>query len=105
RGVRELRAVGRHRVEAVAWNGGDLAVDHLLLHEGVIPNTQISLGLQLAHRWDEAQLCWRPVLDEWGGASLSNIAIAGDGSGIFGATAAALSGRLAALDAAAALGR
>jgi NADPH-dependent 2,4-dienoyl-CoA reductase/sulfur reductase-like enzyme len=71
----------------------------------VIPNTQISLALQVAHRWDEAQLCWRPIVDEWGRTSLPNIAIAGDGGGIAGAEAAALSGRLAALDAAAALGR
>jgi NADPH-dependent 2,4-dienoyl-CoA reductase/sulfur reductase-like enzyme len=105
RGVRGLRGVGRERLESVAWEGGEIAADHLLLHEGVIPNTQISLGLQLAHRWDEAQLCWRPKLDEWGRTSLPNIAIAGDGGGIAGAGAAALSGRLAALDAAAALGR
>ena len=105
RGVRGLRAFGRRRVEGVAWEGGEIAADHLFLHEGVIPNTQISLALQLAHRWDEAQLCWRPVVDEWGRTSLPNIAIAGDGGGIAGAEAAALSGRLAALDAAAALGR
>jgi NADPH-dependent 2,4-dienoyl-CoA reductase/sulfur reductase-like enzyme len=105
RGVRGLRAVGRRRVEGVAWQGGEIAADHLFLHEGVIPNTQISLALQLAHRWDEAQLCWRSVADEWGRTSLPNIAIAGDGGGIAGAEAAALSGRLAALDAATALGR
>lgn len=103
RGVRGLRALGRGRLEAVAWDGGEIAADHLLLHEGVIPNTQISLGLELAHRWDERQLCWRPVVDDWGRTSLSNIAIAGDGGGIAGAVAAALSGRLAALDAAASL--
>jgi NADPH-dependent 2,4-dienoyl-CoA reductase/sulfur reductase-like enzyme len=103
--VHRLRAVGRSRVEAVAWDGGEIAVDHLLLHEGVIPNTQIGLALQLAHQWDEAQLCWRPVVDEWGRSSLPNIAIAGDGAGILGADAAVLTGRLAALDAAAVLGR
>jgi NADPH-dependent 2,4-dienoyl-CoA reductase/sulfur reductase-like enzyme len=79
--------------------------DHLFVHEGVIPNTQIGLALQLAHRWDEEQLCWRPVSDEWGRTSLAAIAVAGDGAGIEGARAAALSGRLAALDAAAVLGR
>src|SRR5438876_3928183 len=47
RGVRDLRALGRDRVEGVAWDGGELAADHLLLHEGVIPNTQISMALQL----------------------------------------------------------
>jgi NADPH-dependent 2,4-dienoyl-CoA reductase/sulfur reductase-like enzyme len=105
RGVHGLRALGRSRVEGVAWDGGELATDHLFLHEGVIPNTQISLALQLGHRWDEAQLCWRPILDEWGRSSIPDIAIAGDGGGILGAEAAALTGRLAALDAAAALGR
>ncbi len=105
RGVRGLRALGRGRLERVAWDGGEIAADHLFLHEGVIPNTQISLGLQLGHRWDDEQLYWRPVVDDWGRTSLPRIAIAGDGGGIAGAAAAALSGRLAALDAAAALGR
>jgi NADPH-dependent 2,4-dienoyl-CoA reductase/sulfur reductase-like enzyme len=105
RGVRGLRAIGRARLERIVWEGGEIAAEHLFLHEGVIPNTQISLALQLAHRWDEAQLCWRPAFDEWGRTSLPAIAIAGDGGGIAGAEAAALSGRLAALDAAAALGR
>ncbi len=105
RGVRGLRALGRRRVEGVAWEGGAIAADHLFVHEGVIPNTQISLGLELAHEWDEGQLCWRPITDDWGRTSLSNIAVAGDGGGIAGAAAAALSGRLAALDAALSLGR
>jgi octopine oxidase subunit A len=104
RGVRGLRALGRRRVEAVAWDGGEIAADLLFLHEGVIPNTQISLGLGLAHEWDERQLCWRPTTDDRGRTSLANISIAGDGGGIAGAAAAALSGRLAALDAAHSLG-
>ena len=105
RGVRGLRAIGQRSIERIAWEGGELAVDHLFLHEGVIPNVQLSLALQLRHEWDEAQLCWRPALDSWGQTSLPNIAIAGDGGGIAGAEAAVLSGRLAALDAAARLGR
>jgi len=104
RGVRGLRAVGRRRLERVAWEDGELAADYLLLHEGIIPNVQISLALQLRHEWEEAQLCWRPSLDAWGQTSLPNIAVAGDGGGISGAEAAVLSGRLAALDAAMWLG-
>jgi octopine oxidase subunit A len=104
RGVRGLRALGRRRVEGVAWDGGKIAAELLLLHDGVIPDTQISLGLGLAHEWDGQQLCWRPTTDEWGRTSLGNVSVAGDGGGIAGAAAAALSGRLAALDAAHALG-
>ena len=100
-----LRAIGRatagRRVDRVAWDSGSVPADLLLLHEGVIPNTQISLALGLDHRWDEDQLCWRPVVDEWGATSLPAVAIAGDGAGISGAEAAALAGRLATLDAAA----
>ena len=98
--VTGLAARGRDHLETVVWNGGETQADLLLLHEGVIPNTQISLGLQLDHRWDAIQLCWRPVTDAWGATALSTISIAGDGGGIAGAEAAALSGRLAALDAA-----
>jgi NADPH-dependent 2,4-dienoyl-CoA reductase/sulfur reductase-like enzyme len=105
RGVRELRVLGQRHIEAVAWDGGEIAADHLLLHEGVIPNVQISLGLQLPHEWDPAQLCWRPVVDEWGRTGLPAIAIAGDGAGITGAGAAVFAGRLAALDAAHLLGK
>ena len=79
RGVRGLRAVGQRSLDRVAWEGGELAADHLFLHEGVIPNVQVSLALQLRHEWDEAQLCWRPALDPWGQTSLPNIAVAGDG--------------------------
>jgi NADPH-dependent 2,4-dienoyl-CoA reductase/sulfur reductase-like enzyme len=100
RRVTGLRALGDTRLEGIAWDGGEAPADLLLLHEGVIPNTQISLGLQLDHRWDAAQHCWRPTVDEWGATRLPAIAIAGDGGGIAGAEAAALSGRLAALDAA-----
>jgi octopine oxidase subunit A len=104
RGVRGLRAVGRRKVDRVVWEGGELAANYLLLHEGVIPSVQISLALQLRHEWDKTQLCWRPALDAWGQTSLPNVAIAGDGGGIAGAEAAALTGRLAALDAALWLG-
>jgi len=104
RGVRGIRAVGRRRVDRIVWEGGELAADYLFLHEGVIPNVQISLALQLRHEWDKTQLCWRPSLDPWGQTSLPNIAVAGDGGGIAGAEAAVLTGRLAALDAALWLG-
>ncbi|MBV8090043.1 MAG: (2Fe-2S)-binding protein, partial [Alphaproteobacteria bacterium] len=104
RGIRGLRAIGRRRIERVVWNDGELAADHLLLHEGFIPNVQIGLALQLRHEWDGEQLCWRPSLDVWGQTSLPNIAIAGDAGGIAGAEAAAMSGQLAVLDAALWLG-
>jgi bacterioferritin-associated ferredoxin len=91
-----FRADGRERTEPA---------DLLLLHDGVIPSVQITRALGLAHGWDAAQRCWKPVTDEWGVSSLPNLLLAGDGAGVGGALAATCSGRLAALGAACALGR
>jgi NADPH-dependent 2,4-dienoyl-CoA reductase/sulfur reductase-like enzyme len=104
RGVRGLRAFGHHGIERVAWNGGEIAADYLFLHEGVIPEMQVAQGVQLRCEWSEDQLAWRPALDQWGQTSLPCVAVAGDAGGILGAEAAALTGRLAALDAASLLG-
>lgn len=104
-GVQGLRAEGDGRVQRVVWDGGSAPCDTLLLHEGVIPSTHISRAMGLAHRWDSAQLCWRPELDEWGASSDPRIAIAGDGAGIGGWPAAVEAGALAALDAAHRAGR
>jgi NADPH-dependent 2,4-dienoyl-CoA reductase/sulfur reductase-like enzyme len=105
RGVQGLRAEGEGRVQRVTWQGGSMACDTLLLHEGVIPATHISRALGLEHVWDARQLCWRPVLDGWGATSQDGIAVAGDGGSIGGWEAAVATGRLAALDAALRLGR
>jgi NADPH-dependent 2,4-dienoyl-CoA reductase/sulfur reductase-like enzyme len=82
-----------------------IAADTVLLHFGVIPNTQITRLLRLEHVFDAAQAAWRPRTDRWGRSSHPRIGVAGDGAGIGGARAAEASGALAALDAAAALAR
>jgi NADPH-dependent 2,4-dienoyl-CoA reductase/sulfur reductase-like enzyme len=105
RAVEGLRAEGDGRVERIAWQGGALPCATLLLHEGVIPSTHISRALGLDHVWDEAQLCWHPVVDPWGATSHARIAIAGDGAGIGGWESAVAAGHLAALDAAFRVGR
>jgi thioredoxin reductase/bacterioferritin-associated ferredoxin len=82
-----------------------LDVDHLLLHQGVVPNINLSQALGVAHRWNEGLACWEPDVDEWGASSIENIGIAGDGAGIAGALAAENRGRIAGQQAAFALGR
>lgn len=77
----------------------------LLLHHGVVPNTQFTWSLRAAHRWDDAQLCWTPETDAWGALSVANVSLAGDGMGIGGAVASALQGELAALGALHSLGK
>ena len=77
----------------------------MLLHHGVVPDTQLSRLLRVEHEWSDAQLAWQPRIDPWGLTSLAGFRIAGDGAGIAGALAAQACGALAALGAAHELGR
>ena len=105
----ELLAEGEGALSRIRFRAGGrertVPADLLLLHDGVIPSVQITRALGLAHSWDAAQRCWKPVTDEWGVSSLPNLLLAGDGAGVGGALAATCAGRLAALGAACALGR
>lgn len=67
----------------------------LLVHQGVVPNVQLSRAIGIDHQWDQQQLCWRPHTDSWGETDIPGIFIAGDGAGISGAMAAEQAGRLA----------
>lgn len=104
-GARHLRAEGSARVQMLRYEGGAEPCDTLLLHEGVIPSTHISMAIGLEHFWDARQLCWRPRLDAFGASSHARIAVAGDGAGIGGWEAAVAAGRMAGLDAAMRLGK
>lgn len=104
RAARDLVIEGTDRVEAIRFSSGGrtrrLDCDTVLLHQGVVPDTQASRSLGLDHVWDEQQLCFRPVTDAWGESSAAGVFVAGDGAGIAGAAAAEAAGRLAALAAA-----
>lgn len=100
RGVSELAAAGDGQLATVSYvtggRSGTIAADLLLLHQGVVPNVNLAMAAGIEHRWDERQLCWSPRLEQNGNSSIDGIAIAGDGAGIGGASAAVLRGRIAA---------
>ncbi|HLI11504.1 MAG TPA: NAD(P)/FAD-dependent oxidoreductase [Alphaproteobacteria bacterium] len=110
RDVGAIAARGDGRLREVVYRSGDgaeerLPADTLLLHQGVAPNLNLANSIGCKQEWDATQLCFAPVVDEWGASSVDLVAIAGDGAGIAGAQAAEERGRLAALDAACRLGR
>lgn len=109
RGVSQLRVEGEDHVRAVSFvqNGQEqrLACDVLLLHQGVVPNTAITNAIGCAHDWDPTQLCWAPRRDAFLCTTVPGVSVAGDGGGIAGAESAEAAGSLAALGAAARLGR
>lgn len=83
----------------------DIACRTLLVHQGVVPNVQLSRAIGAEHHWNDRQQCWQPALDSWGASSVDNVFIAGDGSGIGGALVAEQQGRLTVLAIAARLAR
>ncbi len=103
RGVTDLRMLGEDAVSAVEYQrGGDwqrIEADQVFLHQGVVPNVNLSYSIGCGHTWNEAQLCWQAITDLWGESTVEGIAIAGDGAGINGALAAEHQGRIAGLGA------
>lgn len=101
KGATELHVLGEGQASGLGFvSGGTLRKVEsplVLLHQGVVPNTQFSWLLRAKHAWDEAQLCWSPVTDVWGELDVEGIFVAGDSGGIGGARVAALQGELAGL--------
>lgn len=108
-GIEGLRAEGTDKLEALVYTSSGreqrIAADTLLLHQGVVPNINLSNAIGCRHAFDDAQLTWKPESDDWGMTSVAGITVAGDGAGIAGAEAAAARGRIAALGVAHRLGR
>jgi len=103
-GVSALKVLGDERASGVGYRVGtgpwrEIQSEHVFVHQGVVPNVNLSFAAGIKHRWDERQLCWHPLTDAWGRTDLDGIAIAGDGAGIGGALAAEAAGRIAALGA------
>ena len=102
-----VEAVGDDRLREVVFGTGDgerrMPTDLLLLHQGVVPNVNLAIAAGVTHAWNERQLCFEPVLDQDFASSVPGIAVAGDGAGVAGGTAAAERGRIAAIAAVRAL--
>ena len=103
RGASAFLIEGEERAERVHFadeHGTRRSIDTslVLLHQGVIPSTQLARSLGCEHEWDASSACWRPRTDAHGRSTVGHVWIAGDGAGIGGAKAAAHAGTLAALD-------
>jgi octopine oxidase subunit A len=104
RNVKNLQAEGSSEIKTVRFSSNGVSrvlnVDTLLLHNGVVPDTQITQQLACEHVWYDIQRYWQPLVDNWGNSSENGIGVIGDSAGIFGAKTAEASGRVAALEAA-----
>ncbi|MBW8635601.1 NAD(P)/FAD-dependent oxidoreductase [Hoeflea sp. WL0058] len=107
-GATAIAIDGETSVEALRFrtNGQEhrLECATVLLHHGVVPNTQAALSIGAAHEWREQQRAFAPITDEWGGTPIDEVFIAGDGAGVGGAVVAALAGEISACQVACGLG-
>lgn len=95
-----VSVLGDSRAKQVSFTNHDgqqktVDADLVLMHDGVIPNDQVTRQLGCKHTWNAGQHCFHPVVDQWGETSLSGIFAAGDCTGIWGVQAAELSGEIA----------
>lgn len=109
RHVTDIEALGEQAIERLRYrsaSSADITVPAslLLVHEGIVPTIHPTLALGCTHRWDVAQACFAPQLDEWGETSQPGVFVAGDGAGIGGAVAAGLRGAITAVGIATRLG-
>jgi NADPH-dependent 2,4-dienoyl-CoA reductase/sulfur reductase-like enzyme len=108
-GATDIAVAGCTRAEAVTFRSKgqahSITCDTVLLHHGVVPNTQAARSIGVRHVWSDAQQCFVPEAGKWGETGKDGVLIAGDGAGISGAMAAEFAGRIAALKAAEKLGR
>jgi thioredoxin reductase/bacterioferritin-associated ferredoxin len=107
--VLALAALGNEKLVSVRFTANKrtvtLIADHLVLHQGIVPEIHLADSLGCDMVWDDTAACWKPRVDAWGACSIAGVFIAGDGAGIAGANAGAQRGALAAIAVAAALGR
>ena len=100
RNVVAFEAIGPNRLTGVRYatsDGakGEFSTELLLVHDGVVPGIHSTVAGGCTLRWNAAQHCFEPELDNFGASSVSTIFVSGDGGTILGARAAMLSGRLA----------
>jgi len=109
RGARDIAIEGEAQAASVRFLSGgkswQIDCELVGLHEGVIPQQQMTRSLGCAHDWDEGQACFQPRRDEWGRSTRPGIFIAGDAGGIIGAEASRHDGDAAALAILAELGK
>ena len=83
----------------------EIACDSVCYGFGLMPATEITRLLGLAHHYDPGRGGWFPQTQPDGSTDLPGLFICGDGAGILGAAAASIQGTLAGLAAARMAGR
>ena len=102
KGVTDVRIEGESAAAAISFTAKAknhrIDAELILLHQGVVPNMQITWSLRASHFWDAVQLCWVPKRTAVFELDVPDYFVVGDGGGIAGAKAAAAQGEICALE-------
>lgn len=101
RNVRSLSIHGRERAEEIRCLAGSrslsLPAQTVLLHQGVVPQVNLTMATGIPHYWNADRLAFEPELGPGGETNRPGLYVAGDTGGIAGAQAAQQRGILVAL--------
>jgi hypothetical protein len=99
--VADIQIVGDAQVKAVrfmvAGKEYEIPTNLVLLHQGIVAQTQMAQTLACEQEWSDAKQCWQTQVVKAGQTSVPGVQVAGDAGAIGGAQLAQLEGRLAAM--------
>jgi len=99
--VTDIKIVGNTQVAAVrfivAGKEHEVPTNLVLLHQGIVGQTQMAQALACKQEWSDPKQCWQTQVAEAGQTSVPGVHVAGDAGATGGAKLAQLEGRLAAM--------
>ena len=98
-GISHIEIVGDSQVSGVRYTVAGkehhLSCNLVMLHQGLIPQTQMAQLLGCPLEWNDAKQCWQAQVGVAGETSISGLQVAGDAGAIGGAYLAQLEGKIA----------
>ncbi|MDC9719435.1 MAG: NAD(P)/FAD-dependent oxidoreductase [Gammaproteobacteria bacterium] len=99
--VADIKIVGHIGAEAVRFTAAgkdyEVPTQLVLLHQGIVAQTQMAQTLACELSWNPVKQCWQIQTTGAGQTSVPGVQVAGDAGAIGGAQLAQLEGRLAAM--------
>jgi len=100
-GVSHIEVIGKEHASGVRYTVSgkvyDITCNLIMLHQGLIPQTQMAQLLGCPQVWNDFKQCWQTQVGAAGQTPIDGLQVAGDAGAIGGAYLAQLEGRIAGL--------
>ena len=102
RNVKNIELDGNEKLDKIIYwknNKKNIIKSNMaFIHFGVIPNIIITQSVAIKHKWNQEQLCWQPISDEWGNTNQEKFQICGDITKVIGVEASKINGKIVAFN-------